>query len=105
MIAPAIERAESAKAWETSVRRAEAIFRETIAPALDTANAGAAQSLRSKAKDFAGVWALPDGDAYYAAALQSNTTTSIAAGELHREACNSSPTSRRNSIKACSNKD
>jgi uncharacterized protein (DUF885 family) len=81
MIAPAIERAQAQGLGDIG-GRAEAIFRETIAPALDR-QMQALRSLQSKAKDFAGVWALPEGDAYYAAALRSNTTTSIAAGELH----------------------
>jgi uncharacterized protein (DUF885 family) len=82
MIAPAIERAKTQGLGDIGAR-ADAIFRETIAPALDR-QMQALRSLQSKAKDSAGVWALPDGDAYYAAALRSNTTTSLAAGELHR---------------------
>lgn len=82
MIAPAIERAKGKGLGDIS-DRAESIFRKTITPALDR-QMQALQSLQSRAKDSAGVWALPDGDAYYAAALRSNTTTSIAAGELHR---------------------
>ena len=83
MIAPAIERAKAASLGDIS-ERAEVIFRKTIAPALDR-QIQALQSLRTKANDSAGVWALPDGAAHYAAALRSNTTTSIAAGELHRK--------------------
>jgi uncharacterized protein (DUF885 family) len=83
IIAPAIERAK-AKGLTDISGRAEAIFRNAIAPALDR-QIQTLQSLQPKAKDIAGVWALPDGDAYYAAALRSNTTTSIAAGELHRK--------------------
>ena len=83
MIAPAIERAKAKGLGDIAVQ-AEAIFRKAIVPALDR-QIQTLQSLRPKAKDSAGVWALPDGDAYYAAALLSNTTTSIAAGELHRK--------------------
>lgn len=82
MIAPAIERAKAQGLGDIG-DRAELIFRQVIAPALDR-QIQALQSLRSKAKESAGVWALPDGAAYYAAALRSNTTTTIAAGELHR---------------------
>ncbi len=82
MIAPAIERAE-AKHLGDIADRAEAIFRKTIAPALDR-QTQALHSLRARAEDSAGVWALPDGAAYYAAALRSNTTTKLEAGELHR---------------------
>ena len=83
MIAPAIERAKAKGLGDITVQ-AETIFRKAIEPALDR-QIQTMQSLRPKAKDSAGVWALPDGDAYYAAALRSNTTTSIAAGELHRK--------------------
>jgi uncharacterized protein (DUF885 family) len=83
MIAPAIERAK-AKGLGDITDRTEGIFRKTIVPALDR-QIQTLQSMRPKAKDSAGVWALSDGDAYYAAALRSNTTTSIAAGELHRK--------------------
>ena len=82
MIAPAIERARANGLGDVG-HRAEAIFRKTIAPALDR-QIEALQALQSKAKSSAGVWALPDGADYYAAALRSNTTTSIAAGELHQ---------------------
>jgi uncharacterized protein (DUF885 family) len=40
--------------------------------------------LRSKAGNKAGVWALPDGDDYYASAVRSNTTSSMAPAELHQ---------------------
>ncbi len=44
----------------------------------------ALEALAPKAKTSAGVWALPDGDAYYAASVRSNTTNpSITPGELH----------------------
>ena len=82
MIAPAVERAK-AKGLGNIGDRAEGIFRSTIAPALERQRQ-ALQSLLPKAKDSAGVWALPDGAAYYAAALKSNTTTSVAAGDLHQ---------------------
>jgi uncharacterized protein (DUF885 family) len=82
MIAPAIERAKANDLGDIT-DRAGATFQTTIVPALDR-QLQTLQSLRPKAKDFAGVWALPDGDAYYAAALRSNTTTAIASDELHR---------------------
>jgi uncharacterized protein (DUF885 family) len=82
MIAPAVERAKIKGLGDIGAR-AEAIFRKSIAPALERQKQ-TLQSMQSTAKDAAGVWALPDGAAYYAAALKSNTTTSIAADELHR---------------------
>lgn len=83
LLAPAIERAQAKGLGDIS-SRAEAVFRKVIAPALQR-QIQTLQSLQPKAKDAAGVWALPDGAAYYAAALKSNTTTSVAAGELHRK--------------------
>ncbi|WP_426163289.1 DUF885 domain-containing protein [Sandarakinorhabdus sp. DWP1-3-1] len=64
--------------------RAETILRKRIVPALDRQIA-ALEGLRPQASDVAGVWRLPDGEAYYASALRANTTTDIAPGELHRE--------------------
>jgi uncharacterized protein (DUF885 family) len=39
--------------------------------------------LETGAADEAGVWRLPDGDAYYAWTLRQHTTTSLSAGEIH----------------------
>lgn len=64
--------------------RAETIVRSRIVPALDRQIA-ALQALRPQASDVGGVWRLPDGDAWYAAALKANTTTDIAPGDLHRD--------------------
>jgi uncharacterized protein (DUF885 family) len=63
--------------------RGEAIFRDRIAPALSR-QAAALAALLPKASDVAGVWRLPDGDAYYAAATRSNTTVNTDPAELHR---------------------
>lgn len=40
-------------------------------------------ALRAKAKDDAGVWKLPDGDAYYKYLLRRHTTTDMTADEIH----------------------
>ena len=82
MIAPAVERAKAKQLGEIGPR-AEEIFRSRIVPAL-TRQIEALESLAPKAKTSAGVWALPDGDAYYASAVHSNTTTRIAPGDLHK---------------------
>lgn len=82
MIGPAIERARAKKLGDLGPR-AEEIFRTQIVPAL-TRQIQALQALAPKAKKSAGVWALPDGDAYYAASVHSNTTTRIAPGDLHK---------------------
>nr|WP_298728938.1 DUF885 family protein [uncultured Steroidobacter sp.] len=82
MIAPAIERANARKLGALGPR-AEQIFRSEIVPALDR-QMQALEALAPKAKTSAGVWALPDGDAYYASSVYSNTTTRIEPGELHQ---------------------
>jgi uncharacterized protein (DUF885 family) len=82
MIAPAIERAKG-KGLGDLQSRAEQAFRQSIAPALSRQMA-ALEVLTSKATTKAGVWALPDGEAYYASAVRSNTTSTIAIPELHR---------------------
>lgn len=40
-------------------------------------------ALRAKSNDDAGVWKLPDGDAYYKYLLRRNTTTDMTADEIH----------------------
>ena len=57
------------------------LVEQQIYPALDRQMA-ALKGL--KATSDAGVWKLPDGDAYYAFALRSQTTTSQSAGEIHK---------------------
>ena len=42
------------------------------------------ESLKPKASHDAGVWRLPDGDAYYALALQTETTTTMTPAEVHK---------------------
>lgn len=63
--------------------RGEAIFTAQIAPALSR-QIEALQALQAQAGDVAGVWRLPDGEAYYAAAARSNTTVDTPPEELHR---------------------
>ncbi|MEM9313200.1 MAG: DUF885 domain-containing protein [Pseudomonadota bacterium] len=41
-------------------------------------------ALRSKSTNDAGVWKFPDGEAFYASQLQSNTTTEMTADEIHQ---------------------
>lgn len=82
LIAPAITRM-AAKGLGDHGPRAESIFRSAIAPALSRQIA-AFEAIAPKAVSTAGVWRLPDGDAYYAAAVRSNTTADIAPGDLHK---------------------
>ncbi|WP_380874160.1 hypothetical protein ACFB49_46120 [Sphingomonas sp. DBB INV C78] len=82
LIAPALAKI-TAKGFGDYGARAEKIFRTRIAPALSRQIA-ALEAVAPKAVDTAGVWRLPDGDAYYAASVRSNTTADIAPGELHK---------------------
>jgi uncharacterized protein (DUF885 family) len=63
--------------------KAAQIVREKIAPAL-TAQAAELTRQRTNATMDAGVWKLPQGDAYYAWALKAGTTTTMKPDEVHR---------------------
>jgi len=63
--------------------RAEAIVTTAVFPALDR-HIAAIRALRTNASNDAGVWRLPDGDAYYAAAVKSSTTTEFSPADIHR---------------------
>lgn len=82
LIAPALKRIAAQRLGEMQAT-AVSIFRSRIAPALDR-QAAALKSLRASASDVAGVWRLPDGESYYAAAVRSNTTVATEPAELHR---------------------
>jgi uncharacterized protein (DUF885 family) len=66
--------------WE---RKAEKIVAESVYPALDRQIALVTE-LRARAVHDAGVWRLPDGDAYYQGAIEASTTTKLTADEVHR---------------------
>ena len=56
---------------------------QRVYPALDRQIAFL-KGLQAKAVHDAGVWRLPDGDAYYAASLESSTTSSMKPDEVHQ---------------------
>ena len=62
--------------------RAAAIVDQKVKPAL-AAQIAALEALRPRATHDAGVWRLPDGEAFYAAGLKANTTTTLTAREIH----------------------
>lgn len=62
--------------------RAAALVDEKVKPAL-TRQIEALEKIRPDAVHDAGVWRLPDGEAFYAAGLKSNTTTTLSAKEIH----------------------
>ena len=63
--------------------RAEAMVTGEVFPAFDR-QASLLQDLRVRAVHDAGVWRLPDGEAYYAAGLAAATTTTLAPAEVHQ---------------------
>lgn len=64
--------------------RAARILDQRIRPAL-ALQAAALESLRPRAPAAAGIWRLPDGERYYAAALRSCTTRKVTPAALHEE--------------------
>ncbi len=62
---------------------AEKLVRTSVFPALDRQIA-LVSDLRRRASHDAGVWRLPDGEAYYAGALEASTTTKLGADEIHQ---------------------
>ena len=65
------------------VAKAQAIVEKEINPALDRQRALLGE-LRAKATHDAGVWRLPDGEAYYAAAAEAASTVALSGDEIHR---------------------
>ncbi|QCB42718.1 DUF885 family protein [Sphingomonas sp. PAMC26645] len=63
--------------------RAARIVATQVYPALDRQIA-LLRSLRPSARSAAGIWAIPNGNAIYAAALAQATTTSLSPDEVHR---------------------
>lgn len=63
--------------------QATAAYEGKVLPALDRQMA-LLESLKPKAAHDAGVWRLPDGEAYYAQSLQARTTTAMTPAEVHK---------------------
>ena len=63
--------------------KAQAIVDKEVFPALDRQIA-AVKEARARAKSDAGIWRLPQGAAYYAAALKGSTTTELTPAEIHK---------------------
>ena len=63
--------------------KAAALYTAQVLPALQRQLAYT-RELRRTAKHDAGVWRLPQGDAFYAAALKATTTSSMSPDEVHR---------------------
>jgi len=63
--------------------RADDILAKAVRPAVARQRA-AVDALRKTAKNDAGIWKIPDGDAFYAGALAFQTTTDLKPDEVHR---------------------
>ena len=66
----------------TWAERARTIAAKEVAPALDR-QLTELQAQRAIAKNEAGMWARPDGEAYYRWALKASTTTTMTPDEVH----------------------
>jgi uncharacterized protein (DUF885 family) len=64
-------------------RQAAQVVEFEVYPALDR-HLAAIRSLRARADARAGVWKLPQGDEYYAAAVKASTTTPMAPPQVHQ---------------------
>jgi len=73
---------QAAARSQRMLAQALAIVRDRIVPAHQRA-AAFLRSIRAGASDDAGVWRLPQGDAYYADALKIETTTSLTPAQIH----------------------
>ncbi len=78
-----IRRAGEARLEGPSGARAMALVTGPIHAGLD-AQIAALRAIRPRARPAAGVRRLPDGEAYYAWALKTHTTTTMSADEIHR---------------------
>lgn len=83
-VVTSIARRAAAKGLAASYgERAAAIYTAKVLPALDRQFA-AVKAVRARATHDAGVWKLPQGDAYYQTALAINTTTRLTPREVHQ---------------------
>lgn len=71
-----------AAARDAFTARVETAVRDSVLPAY-AALAAEFEALRSKAAANHGAWSLPDGDAYYQYQIESNTTTTMNAPQIH----------------------
>ncbi|MBA2770472.1 MAG: DUF885 family protein, partial [Sphingomonas sp.] len=83
LVTSLVSRAREAGVARDYGANAERIVASQVFPALDRQIALVTE-LRSRATHDAGVWRLPEGEAYYAGALKAATTTEMTAEEIHR---------------------
>lgn len=83
MVTALARKLREAKLPDDRVAKATAIVEKEVFPALDRQRA-LVKELRAKATHDAGCWRLPDGEAYYAAAVEAATTVAMTGDEVHR---------------------
>ncbi len=83
LVTSVVRRAKAAGLTADYGPRATAIVNDKVFPALDR-HIETISALRAKATHEAGVWRLPDGDAYYAAGVKASTTTEYSPEEVHK---------------------
>ncbi len=83
MVESLVRRAKAANIAADPSARAVALVETEVQPALDRQIAWI-EALRGRASKDPGVWRLPQGEAYYAAALNAATTTQLTPDEVHR---------------------
>ena len=83
LVASIVKKAKAANLPGDWDGRASKIVTDEVFPALDRQIASM-QSVRAMAKPDVGAWALPSGDAYYADAVKSSTTTNYTPQEVHQ---------------------
>jgi uncharacterized protein (DUF885 family) len=83
LVSSLIDRAKAKGIEGDWAKSAAGIYEQKVLPALERQIA-LLQGLQPKATHDAGVWRLPDGEAYYAQALQARTTSTMSPSEVHR---------------------
>lgn len=83
MVASFAKKLAAANLPAARAAEAEKIVREQVFPALDRQRA-LVRELRARAVHDAGVWRLPDGEAYYAVAAEGYTTVRMTGDEIHK---------------------
>jgi len=83
LVASVADRAKAKGIAGDWAAQATKVYEGKVLPALDRQMA-LLEGLKAKATHDAGVWKLPDGEAYYAAALQTQTTTTMTPAEVHK---------------------
>jgi uncharacterized protein (DUF885 family) len=83
LISSLVDRAKAKGIAGDWAGRATKAYQGQVLPALERQMA-LLESLQPKATHDAGVWRLPDGEAYYAQALQAQTTSTMTPAEVHQ---------------------